>query len=57
MGTGSRLDINRVSVAAGILRVPVDSVALFETNVVRSSGPSAAVTVMVGGESQDAASR
>lgn len=48
IGSGSLLDPNRVAVGTGEFRLPADSVALFETNVVRPSGPNTAVTVMTG---------
>jgi len=47
-GTGILLDQNRSQVAQGKFRLPRDSVALFETNVVKPSGATAALTVMVG---------
>ncbi|MGE5179647.1 MAG: hypothetical protein ACM3PF_11170 [Bacteroidota bacterium] len=45
-GAGQRLDMNRAVVASGRLRAPFDSVVLFETNEVRSSGAAAAYTVL-----------
>lgn len=47
-GSGRLLDPNRVEVAQGEFRIPRDSVALFETNVVRRSGAATALTVMAG---------
>ncbi len=47
-GRGDLLDWNRRIVATGTFRLPIDSVALFETNVVGRSGSMAAVTVMAG---------
>ena len=48
-GTGRSLDVNRNETATGPRSVPIDSVALFETNVVgRSSGPIAALSIMTG---------
>src|SRR5262245_40385447 len=48
-GTGQLLDVNRTIVSSGDFRFPSDSVALFETNVVKPSGASTALTVMAGG--------
>lgn len=47
-GRGVLLDPNRVRVDSGDFRFPADSVALFETNVVRASGANAAISVMAG---------
>lgn len=48
VGRGQLLDANRVPVSDGEFRVPVDSVSLFETNVLRPSGARTALTVMAG---------
>jgi hypothetical protein len=48
MGRGSRYDPDRREVGAGDYTVPIDSVALFETNVLKGSGAQAALTVMAG---------
>jgi len=48
VGTGQLLDINRAVVDTGRFRVPFDSVALFETNVLHGSGATIALTVMAG---------
>ncbi|MEX2182669.1 MAG: hypothetical protein WD771_11555 [Gemmatimonadaceae bacterium] len=48
VGTGQRQDVNRVVVDSGTLRLPVDSVALFETNVLSPSDAHSAITVMTG---------
>ena len=47
-GRGALLDARRVRVDSGWFRLPVDSVALFETNVLRRSGAATALTVMAG---------
>jgi len=47
-GRGRLLDANRALVDSGEFRFPADSVALFETNVVRPSGANAAISVMAG---------
>jgi len=47
-GRGRLLDANRAMVDSGEFRFPADSVALFETNVVRPSGANAAISVMAG---------
>lgn len=47
-GTGQLLDVNRTAVSSGDFRFPSDSVALFETNVFKTSGATAALTVMAG---------
>src|SRR5437870_3045080 len=47
-GRGQLLDANRAPVAEGVFRFPTDSVALFETNVVRGSGANTALTIMAG---------
>lgn len=48
-GTGREFDLNRDETASGPRSVPIDSVALFETNVVGPSrGPVAALSVMTG---------
>ncbi|HKE90059.1 MAG TPA: hypothetical protein VKB45_06965 [Gemmatimonadales bacterium] len=47
-GTGQLLDVNRTVVSSGDFRFPSDSVALFETNVVKQSGATSALTVMAG---------
>jgi len=47
-GRGTLLDARRVLVDSGWFRLPVDSVALFETNVLRRSGATTALTVMAG---------
>jgi len=48
VGSGQLLDVNRTVVDSGRFRVPVDSVSLFETNVLHSSGATTALTVMAG---------
>ncbi|HXF96507.1 MAG TPA: hypothetical protein VNI61_10455 [Gemmatimonadales bacterium] len=48
VGRGQLLDPNRALVAEGEFRLPADSVALFETNVVRPSGARIALTLMAG---------
>lgn len=47
-GTGQLFDVNRAPVDSGTFRFPSDSVALFETNVLRTSGATTALTVMAG---------
>jgi len=47
-GQGTRLGVNRETLAAGALSVPLDSVALFETNVVSTHGAVAALAVVTG---------
>lgn len=47
-GTGSVLDSNRNAIRSGTIRLPTDSVVLFESNVVQHSGASEALTLMVG---------
>lgn len=47
-GHGTLLDRNRVAIASGEFTIAADSVVLFETNVVRNSGASTALTVMFG---------
>ncbi|HTH63212.1 MAG TPA: hypothetical protein VL563_00915 [Gemmatimonadales bacterium] len=47
-GTGQLFDVNRAPVASGAFRFPSDSVALFETNVLKKSGATTALTVMAG---------
>jgi hypothetical protein len=47
-GEGERLDVNRRAVAAGSQRIPLDSVALFETNVVRTHASVGAMAVITG---------
>lgn len=47
-GTGQLFDLNRTAVGTGAFRFPSDSVALFETNVLRKSGATTALTVMAG---------
>src|SRR5712691_9103278 len=54
-GRGRLLDPNRAVVDSGEFRFPADSVALFETNVVRSSGANTAISVMAGGTATVAA--
>jgi len=44
-GTGYRFGVLRDTVARGGMRVPIDSVVLFETNVLRKPGPSTPLTV------------
>lgn len=48
VGSGSLLDANRNEIESGDFTLPGDSVLLFETNVVHTSGPSVALTVMAG---------
>lgn len=45
-GRGDALDANRGVVTRGDFTVPLDSVALFETNVIQNSGSVAALSVM-----------
>lgn len=47
-GEGRLLDVNRSTVESGPLVVPIDSVALFETNVTELSPAVAALSVMTG---------
>lgn len=47
-GSGQLFDVNRNPVASGAFRFPTDSVALFETNVLKTSGATTALTVMAG---------
>ncbi|HEY6225370.1 MAG TPA: hypothetical protein VIW26_16425 [Gemmatimonadales bacterium] len=47
-GSGQLLDINRAVVSSGDVRIPSDSVVLFETNVLKPSGATTALTVMAG---------
>ena len=47
-GTGRMFDINRNVVAEGALSVALDSVALFETNVVHTAGAVAGLGVLTG---------
>ena len=47
-GTGQLFDANRTVVSSGAFRFPSDSVALFETNVLRRSSSATALTVMAG---------
>jgi hypothetical protein len=50
-GTGVRLGVNRDTVQSGTLNVPIDSVLLFETNVLKAQNPSTpfvALTVITG---------
>ena len=47
-GTGTQYDVHRQQVQTGELHVPIDSVAVFETNVLVTSGAGAALTFMVG---------
>ncbi len=48
MGQGAWLDVNRAELGRGTFRIPVDSVVLFETNVVRPSPGVAALGVITG---------
>lgn len=48
VGEGERLDVNRRSVRTGAQTVPLDSVALFETNVVQTHGSVAALGIITG---------
>jgi len=48
-GDGERLDLNRNTTFSGHMSVPMDSVALFESNVVQSSPAMAAYTVLLAG--------
>ncbi len=48
VGTGQLFDPNRAVVDTGEFHVPLDSVALFETNVLRPSHTRTALTVMAG---------
>jgi hypothetical protein len=47
-GTGQLFDANRTVVSSGDYRFPSDSVALFETNVIKPSGATSALTIMAG---------
>ncbi len=47
-GQGAQLDVNRDTVGTGTLVVPLDSVALFETNVVRPHSSVARLAVITG---------
>ena len=47
-GRGRLLDLNRQPVVDGEFLLPRDSVALFETNVVQTTGATTALTVMAG---------
>jgi len=47
-GNGERLDPNRTRVGEGAHVIPLDSVALFETNVVSTHGSIAALAVITG---------
>jgi hypothetical protein len=48
VGAGERLDVNRQVVGEGAQRILLDSVALFETNVVLTHGSVAALGVVTG---------
>jgi hypothetical protein len=48
VGAGSLYDANRTVIESGSFRLATDSVRLFETNVVRNSGASTALTVVFG---------
>jgi hypothetical protein len=45
-GRGDALDANRAVITRGSFTVPLDSVALFETNVLRTSGSVTALTIV-----------
>lgn len=45
-GRGQLLDINRRLVKKGTFKIGVDSVALFETNILNDSGPSKALMIL-----------
>lgn len=47
-GSGELFDVNRRVVATGSFHFPSDSVALFETNVLRPSAATPALTIMAG---------
>jgi hypothetical protein len=47
-GEGEQLDINRATIATGSVVVPLDSVALFETNVVRPHPSVRSLAIMTG---------
>lgn len=47
-GDGERLDVNRTIVGTGPHAIPLDSVALFETNVVRQHSSVGALAVVTG---------
>ena len=47
-GTGQLLDANRAIVSRGAFQFPSDSVALFETNVIKQSPATSALTIMAG---------
>jgi hypothetical protein len=46
LGHGDALDVNRAVITRGSFTVPLDSVALFETNVVLNSGSVSALSVV-----------
>ncbi|HET6567663.1 MAG TPA: hypothetical protein VFG50_06845, partial [Rhodothermales bacterium] len=47
-GSGVLLSLNRDTLEKGAFTIPLDSVALFETNVIRNSGPVTALAVVTG---------
>ena len=47
-GNGVLLDVNRGTLATGKFELSIDSVAIFETNVTRTSGSVHALAVMTG---------
>lgn len=47
-GTGQLLDVNREILEKDFFSIPLDSVAIFETNVVHTSGSVAALAVITG---------
>jgi hypothetical protein len=47
-GTGRLLDLNRTTLHEGKLSIPMDSVALFETNTLNQSGSFVALTLITG---------
>ncbi len=48
VGTGQLQDANRTVIDSGLFRIALDSVSLFETNVVQKSGANQAMTVISG---------
>jgi hypothetical protein len=48
VGEGERLDVNRQSVGSGAQTIPLDSVALFETNVARTHASVGALGLITG---------
>lgn len=48
IGTGHRLGFNRDTLSAGPMQVPIDDVALFETNRTETSGSVVALSILTG---------